>query len=54
MTVMCVDLGLELPWLPDANAVVNPTESFKDGQASVLNEICFTGYQEEIIVQDLE
>ena len=40
-------------WLPDADAMVNPAESFKDRQASVLNEVCFTSYQEEIIVQDL-
>ena len=41
-------------YLPDADAVVDPAESFKDRQTSILDEVCFTSYQEEIIVQHLK
>ena len=44
----CQNLGRSC--IPDADTMVNPAESFKDRQASILDEVCFTSYQEEIIV----
>lgn len=35
--------------VPDADAAVNPTESFEDHQASVLDEVVMTGNKKEVV-----
>ena len=40
--------------LLDADAVVDSTESLKDEETGILNEVIQTGYQEEIIDKDLK
>lgn len=40
--------------VPDADALMNPTERLKDEQPSVLNEILQTSHQEKVIHQYLE
>lgn len=40
--------------LPDANALVDSAESFKNEKAGVLDEVLQAGNQEEVIHQDLK
>ena len=39
--------------VPDADALVNATESLKDAESCVFNELCSARHQEEILLQHL-
>lgn len=40
--------------LPDANALVDPAESFKNEKAGILDEVLKASNQEEVIHQNLQ
>lgn len=39
--------------VPDADALVNPTEGLEDEESSVFNEVLEAGHQEEVIHKNL-
>ena len=43
----------QLVCVPDADALVNATESLKDAESCVLNELSSARHQEEILIQHL-